>query len=236
MCQQKAIHDVGILVYGLAVSIHPKPPMPTRAPSNKADYMLGNGAYAFTEPSDYEASVDEAKIELVVTGGGPFKAILTRAELGQLHLLGSQEELASIAYVGLRADLVFVTFPTRFNPPPVWGGEELRSGEMIFHGLGEHMHARTAGPSGKGFIALKPERLAFWSKALTEEEVVPPNFGRIVRPSRATASRLLHLHASACGLVEKSPEVIAHPEVTRALEQELIHALINCLRLRDSHK
>src|SRR5271167_4609301 len=127
--------------------------------------MPGNGAYAFTEPGDYEASVYEAKIELVVTSGGRFKAALTRAELGQLHLLRSHEDLASIAYVGLRADLAFVAFPTRFNPPPVWGGQEMRLGDIFFHGLGEHMHTRTAGPSEKCVIALKPERLAFWSKA-----------------------------------------------------------------------
>ena len=92
------------------------------------------------------------------------------------------------------------------------------------------MHTRSAGPSGKGFIALKPEHLAFWGKVLTDAEVVAPTFAQIIRPSWATASRLLYLHGSACGLVEKSPEIIAHPEIARALEQELVHALITCLR------
>ncbi len=72
----------------------------------------------------------------MVTGGGPFKATLTRAELGQLRLLRSHEDLASIAYVELRADLAFVSFPTRFNLPPIWGGQELRYGDVVFHGLG----------------------------------------------------------------------------------------------------
>ena len=191
--------------------------------------MPGSGAYAFSEPGDYEAGVSEAKIELVVTSGGQFKAILTRAELGELHLLRSREDLASIAYVGLRSDLAFVTFPTRFNPPPVWGGQMLRPGDIVFHGLGEHVHLRTGGSSEKGFIALKPERLAFWSHALTDAEVVPPPSARIVRPSASAMKRLLSLHAAACRLVEESPEIIAHPEVTRALEQELIRALVNCL-------
>jgi len=192
--------------------------------------MPGNGAYAFTEPGDYEASVCEAKIELVVTSGGRFKAALTRAELGQLHLLRSQEDLASIAYVGLRADMVFVGFPTLFSPPPVWGGQELRSGDIVFHGQGEPMHMRTAGSSEKSFIALEPEHLTFWSRTLTGTQVLPPTFARIIRPSRAILSRLRYLHASACRLVEKSPTTIAHPEVARAIEQELIHALMTCLR------
>jgi len=192
--------------------------------------MQGNGAYTFTEPSDYEAGLSEAKVELVVPGGGPFKAVLTRAELGQLRLLSSRVNRASVAYVQLPADLVFMAFPTGFDPPPVCCGQELRSGDMIVHSLGERLYARTTGPSERGIIALKPDHLAYWSKVLTEEEVVPPNSAHIIRPPRSAASRLLYLHASACGLVEKSPEVIAHPEVARALEQELIHAVIACLR------
>ena len=191
--------------------------------------MPGSGAYAFSEPGDYEAGVSEAKIELVVTGGGQFKAVLTRAELGQLHLLRSREDLASIAYAALRPDLAFVTFPARFRPPPVWGGQELRSGDIVLHGLGEHLHLRTAGSSEKGFIALKPEHLASWGRVLTDEEVIPPTFASVLRPSGSPAARFFYLHAAACRLVEESPEIFAHPEVARALEQELIHALIVCL-------
>src|SRR5208283_1484882 len=192
--------------------------------------MPESRVYAFTEPSDYEASIGEARIELLVTGRGQFRAALTRAELGQLHLLRSQEDLASIAYVRLRADMVFVGFPTLFSPPPVCGGQELRSGDIVFHGQGEPMHMRTAGSSEKSFIALEPEHLAFWSRTLTGTQVLPPTFARIIRPSRAILSRLRYLHASACRLVEKSPTTIAHPEVARAIEQELIHALMTCLR------
>ena len=191
--------------------------------------MPGTGAYVFTEPGDYEASVDEARVELVVTGSGPFKAALTRVELGELDLLRSQEDLASVAYAALRADRVFVAFPTWFNPPPVWGGLELQPGDIVFHALGEHVHQRAAGTSGKGFIALALERLAFWSHALIETDVVPPTIARIVRPFGSAVTRLFRLHADACRLVEESPTVIAHPEVTRALEQELIQALIACL-------
>ena len=191
--------------------------------------MPGNGAYVFTEPGDYEASIRDEKIELVVTGSGPFKAAVTKSDLGQLQLLRSREDQASVAFFGLRADLVFVTFPTHFNPPPVWGGQELRPGDIVFHGLGERMHQRTAGSSEKGFVALTPERLAFWSHTLADAELLPPPSARIVRPSASATKRLLSLHTTACRLVEESPDTIAHPEVTRALEQELIHALVNCL-------
>jgi AraC-like DNA-binding protein len=193
----------------------------------------GDGAYAFTDPDEYEASVRDARIELVVTGRGQFRATLTRAEFSQLHLSRSREVLASITYVALKPDLVFVAFPTRFDPPPIWGGRQLQPGEIVFHGLGDRMHQRTAGSSCKGLIALKPEDLAQWSRVLAEDEIATPTIARIVRPSRSSASRLLYLHASACGLVESSPAAIAHPEIGRALEQELIRTLIACLRPDD---
>ena len=64
--------------------------------------MPGNGTYAFGEPVSYEAAVEEAKIELLVMGGGKFEAVLTRAELNQLRLSRSRENLTSVAYVALR--------------------------------------------------------------------------------------------------------------------------------------
>jgi AraC-like DNA-binding protein len=40
---------------------------------------------------------------------------------------------------------------------------------------------------------------------------------------------LFRLHAKACYLAENKPEIIAHQEVGRAVEQELLRALMNCL-------
>ena len=162
-------------------------------------------------------------------GGGKFEAVLTRAELNQLRLSRSRENLASVAYVALRSDLIFVTFPTGSHPPPIWGGRELQPGEIVLHSRGERTHQCTVGSSEKGLIAVRPELLALWSRALTEKEVVAHPIGRIVRPPRRAGLILFYLHASACGLVETSPATIAHPEVIRALEQELIRALVNCL-------
>ena len=191
--------------------------------------MLANGFYSFTEPADYEANLREAATELVTTGPGEFRAILTRVVLGQLHLIRAQEELPSISFITLRPDLLFVAFPRRFDPPPVWGGRELRSGEIVFHSRGERLHQRSAGANEKGLIALQPEHLASWSLALSGRECAEPSFARIMRPSGPNSARLFYLHRAACRLVETSPQTIAHPEVCRALEQELIHSVVSCL-------
>jgi AraC-like DNA-binding protein len=64
-------------------------------------------------------------------------------------------------------------------------------------------------------------------------DLTPPPFARILRPPSVAAAHLLHLHAQACRLVETKPEIIAHRQVARALEQDLIHALIDCLTAGD---
>ena len=42
-------------------------------------------------------------------------------------------------------------------------------------------------------------------------------------------ARLQRLHAAAGRLAEDAPEIIAHPEAARGLEQALIEAMVDCL-------
>jgi transcriptional regulator GlxA family with amidase domain len=55
---------------------------------------------------------------------------------------------------------------------------------------------------------------------------------QILRPAARYASRLRRLHAQACRLAETRPKILAHPEVARAIEHDLIHALVACLAAR----
>src|ERR1700719_635832 len=55
---------------------------------------------------------------------------------------------------------------------------------------------------------------------------------RILHPAARDAACLRRLHAQACRLAETRPKVLAYPEVARAIEQGLIHALVICLAAR----
>jgi len=81
---------------------------------------------------------------------------------------------------------------------------------------------------------LPPEQLAACGKALTGLKITSPPVGRVLRPSRSAASGLLRLFSRACRLAETRHKLIANPEVARALEQELLHALVNCLTADDA--
>jgi len=198
--------------------------------------MQRNGTARFTDADDYRASVREAKFDLVFNSQRDFQAQLTWLELRHLRLLRGQENLPRVAHLSLASDQIFVAFPIRHDPRQLCDGVELQPGDIVFHSRGERVHQRTLGPSRWGLIALAPEYLSAGGKALTGFDLAAPLVARILRPSTVDAAHLLRVHASACRLAETKPGMIAHPEVARAIEQDLLHALVNCLTSSDAHE
>ena len=197
--------------------------------------MADNGTATFDNPDDYQAGIGGASVNLIVTGGGDFNARLTWLNLRRLRVLRASENLPRIAFFSLSPAQVFVSFPTIAGLPLTYGGLGLQFGDVVFHSRGERMHQRTDGESQWGLMSLPPEQLAACGKALTGLKLTSPSAGRALRPSRGAAVRLLRLHSRACRLAETRRKLIANPEVARALEQELLHALVNCLTADDAN-
>src|ERR1700720_3315446 len=84
--------------------------------------MPGSGTGTFIDPDDYQASLHQVRIDLLVTSQGAFNARLTWATLHRLHLPGSEEGLPRSTFVAPAPGLVFVAFPAPRHPPMLWGG------------------------------------------------------------------------------------------------------------------
>ena len=197
--------------------------------------MTGSGTYSFVDPQAYETSIPGASVSLLLVSSGDFKARLTRTDLHNLSLLAAREELPRIAYIALARDRNVIGFPLLSDPPPVWNAVEMHVGDIVFHGRGERFHQRTSGPTRWGWILLPPEHLTDYGRALSGSNILLPATGRLLRaPARATA-RLMRLHAQAGRLAERRADMIAQPEVARALEQELTEALVACLTEAGTH-
>jgi AraC-like DNA-binding protein len=191
--------------------------------------MPGSGTGTFVDSDDYQAGLSHLRIDLLVTSQGAFNARLSWATLHHMQLLHSEEDLPRIAYISLAPTLVFVGFATRPDPPMLWDGVEPQTGDLIFHSRGERFHQRTTGPSSWSLLGFVPEHLERYCDALSGKPLSLPAAARILRPGARDAARLRRLHAQACRLAETRPKVLAHPEVARAIEQGLIHALTTCL-------
>ena len=101
--------------------------------------------------------------------------------------------------------------------------------------VGESMHQLTCGASGWASVSMAPEFLFQQHKLLAGLDLVLPSLGRILRPPGSAVTQLRRLHEKACRLAESKAERILHREITRALEQDLLHTLINCLATEDAH-
>jgi AraC-like DNA-binding protein len=191
--------------------------------------MPGGGTRTFLDADHYEASLRDAQIQAVIVSRGHFSARLTWAELHHLQVLRCEEDSSRAAYMRLAPRLAFVTFPTNSAPLPVWPGTELQAGEIMLHGRGERLHQFAPGSFVWSLIAIDPAQLEHNGRALTGQNVTPLLEGQLLRPSRRDLARLRRLHAQVCRLAETNSKMLSHPEVARAVEQDLIHALVTCL-------
>ena len=195
--------------------------------------MAENGTATFASSDDYRAAIGAANVNLVVTRGGGFFGRLTWLSLRHIHVLRGCENLPRIAFIELPAHRAFISFPTSDASSFSYGSVRLQFGDFVFHSLGERIHQRSDGAGQWGLISLPPEQLAACAKALTGVAITSPSEGRVLRPSPGDAKRLLRFHSKACRLAESRQRLISNPEVGRALEQELLHALVHCLMADD---
>jgi AraC-like DNA-binding protein len=192
--------------------------------------MSGSVTSVFSEPADFEAALrQEGVLGLLVTGPGQFRARLTRVMLHRLRLSAAEEQLARIAFVAVPADMILVSLPIEDRPAPIWGGIGMRAGEITTVGPSQCAHVRTDGPSRSGSIWLPAEELARYGTVLTGAVFAVPSATRRWRPPAAGGRDLRQLHGAAIRVAEALPEALVNGEAAHGLEQQLIHALVECL-------
>jgi AraC-like DNA-binding protein len=196
--------------------------------------MAENGTLTFSDPHGYAAGFSDARINLTITGAGDFKARLTRLKLKDLKIYRCCESLPRIAYISLPPEQMFLSFPIG-AVSLISDGFALRNDDIVLHGRGERTHQRSSGACQWGLISLPPEQFASCSRALTGQAIAPSHASRILRPAHADALRFQRLFAEACRLAETGRQkLIERLQVARALEQELLHAIISCLAANET--
>jgi AraC-like DNA-binding protein len=192
--------------------------------------MPGSAVMNFTDPQEYEAAVRATNIRLVVSAPGTFRAKLTWVDLGRVWAQRAEVSLPTVTYSALTKGRTMIFL--QFDPgqaPILNSGVEARPSEIVSYAANSEHHYRTVSKYHCGGMSLKSEDLARFGEILAGREVTAPLMTRIVRPSAQSMSRLLHLHKAASGLAVSAPDVLAHPEVSKAIEQELVRAMVDCM-------
>ena len=191
--------------------------------------MPGSRASVFGEAEDFQAALSaDGVAAMLFTSHGQFRARLTQVTLDRLRLAAVEEAQSRIGFVAVPAGMVLVSFPIDGGPSPVWSGIETRTSEMIIFGPGERLHARTVGPCHWGTIQVPDQQLADYGRALAGTWFVVPPAARW-HPPRAAVGQLRDLHRAAIRMAEARSAALTDLQAAHGLEQQLIHALLECL-------
>jgi AraC-like DNA-binding protein len=190
--------------------------------------MPGSVTSAFSSPEDFEAALRKEGYRcLLVTGGGEFRARLTRVTLHSLRLSAAEEHLSRIGLVDVPTGMMLVALALGGAFAPFWGGVRLGADEIITFGAGQGPHMRSYGPCRWGSIWLPAVELARYGTALTGAPFAVTSARWRLRP--ATIRHLRHLYSAGIDASERRSSVLIGNEAAHGLEQQLIEALIECL-------
>jgi len=192
--------------------------------------MPSSAVRTFTDPDAYFAGIRNLQIEGLVLQRGEFRAESTHIDLHRLFMYRSEENLPRIMKVtpsGTRAGIVFATDPG--GPAMLANGIEIADGQVFRNGLDWEWYLRSSAPCKWGSMSLTPEGLAAAGEAIIGRELLPATFARTLAPPPPALSRLRKLHGAAAHLAKTAPDILAKPEVARAMEQASVEAMVFCL-------
>ena len=188
-----------------------------------------NTVQEFSDPHEYQSLIRGADVRINLTTPGQYRAKLTKVDLHRLWMQRGESSLPYVVHSAPRRDRGFISFlaDTR-QAPSRHNGLELLPGTILVSAPGTEFHRRS--PGGRwAAMSLTLEDLATAGQAIVGRELTAPRATQIIRPPPHLMSRLLQLHEAAGRLAETVPDVLAHPEVARAMEQALVQVVVECL-------
>ena len=184
----------------------------------------------FDDPYAYQAAVRAAEVELLVTGKGRFDAELAQIDLDHLWMQQGYDSLPRLARSANDPGRAAIEFASGWSESPVQlDGTEVSAGELVVDGLGSVTRERSTGPHRWSAMSLTPEDLAVAGKAIAGRELIASGDTHVVKPPEAQMSRLMTLHECVAQLAKTAPDILALPSIAKALEQQLVHAMVWCL-------
>jgi AraC-like DNA-binding protein len=192
--------------------------------------MPDSAVVTFADPDAYHANIRRAQVEGVVTARGEYRTELTRIDLHRLWVISAEESLPRVLNVTPSEDRARIIFATDQRQPEMHvGGLELSTDQIIVLGVVSTDHHRSSAPCRWSAMSLIPEDLAAAGQAILGRELTLPSSTHRIRPPPTPLARLSSLHDAADHLAKTAPDILARPEVARALEEGLVQAMVSCL-------
>ena len=195
--------------------------------------MPSSAVRVFTDPDEHAAAIRQGVSEMTIAGRGAFHSEIVRVDFHHLWMQRFSENMSRIRHTTGLGGRAVIAFPAQPGPAQSWQGLELTPANLIRHREGASYYHRSAGASVTAAMSLPLAEIAAISAAFGGD-LSPPRDSSIVTPSASAMARLQRLHAAAGHIAKTQPDIIAHPESARGLEQALIEAMAACLATGDT--
>ena len=187
--------------------------------------MVRCGSSIYSSIDDFEADLP-LRANSIQLQPGRFRARITWLELPRVRLVFVREAPARIAYVASPSDHVLIAFPGHRAAPLICDGISLHWGDAIIYNPGSRFHQRTAEAGAWGAISIAPSTLRSAGKILHDRELVIPPDGSVWRSRESDMRELLGLHKQAMRFAEGALDRVAHAEIVRSLEDDLVVSIV----------
>ena len=191
--------------------------------------MISGTVQNFSDPLLYQYVFHAADVEILPTARGKFNARLTQIRLNKVWMQRAEESLPRVLRGTVSSKRAVVGFLTSAGQAQTHHrGVDVSSDALIVNNS-DVMHRRTDGPSQWGSMSLRREELQSASKILCGHELNVSELASLVRPNPDRMARLRCLHQKVGRLAEKAPARLSDANAVRAIENELINAMVRCL-------
>lgn len=193
--------------------------------------MPNSAVSTFADPYQFQSAVRASDVEVYLPNAGPYRAELTKIDLQRLWMQRGFQSLPYLARGSLHKDRAAIFFIADADPRII---------RISGSGMGrDHINAL---PLESEFYQLAPPAmhwaamslasadLARVGRALVGRELSAPSVSRLIRPASAQLARLRNVHQAAGELAATAPDILARPEVARAMEDALLRAMVSCLQ------
>jgi AraC-like DNA-binding protein len=198
--------------------------------------MPSSAVRTFSDPDDFAAAIRGATAAITVIGRGEFTSKHFRIDLHRLWMQTLSESLPRIVHAANLPSRAMISFHSSPGQELFSSGLEMHPTNFIRYSEGQSYYQRSSGPTRVSAMSLQLEDMAVVGEALAAVDLMPPRDASLITPPASAMAKLQRLHAAAGRLAEEAPEIIAHPEAARGLEQALIEAMVDCLAGHDARE
>lgn len=190
--------------------------------------MLSSRTWAITDVDQLRTAI-RPEGEVIVTANERIAADITRIDLHRLGMQRVGGSPSQLVWASISVDRGCFCFLTGSGRGIVVNGVEARPGDISSLPPGRDFTHRVSDPPHWGAVSLPPEDLAELGAAYAGRDLTPPPGALPITPPPTAMVKFLRLHSAAEHLAKYTPEIIAHPDAARGLEQAIVGSLVACI-------